>query len=72
MIEAAGAHYKRWKKAKRPEWKQELWFRYVGRYKEMMAALQMIWAHPQATDEIKKGLWDKVYALSRILEAGKA
>ena len=67
MIRETGKHYRKWKEAQEPEEKQEMWFRYNGRFVEMTAALERIWASERATEEIKRRLWGLVNDLTALI-----
>lgn len=66
MIEATRRSYYDWIIARENLEKQETWLYHKGRMQETMAALEMIWHHPRVNDEIKRGLWNKIYALNQI------
>lgn len=66
MIEATRRSYYDWIIAKENLEKQETWLYHKGRMEETMKALEMIWTHPMVTDDIKRSLWNRVYALNQV------
>lgn len=67
MIEQTRRSYYDWLMARENLEKQETWLNLKGRMEETLAALDMIWKHPEVTDEIKRAMHGKVSELNDAL-----